>query len=89
MTAPDGELFQFPTAFPLKVMGAAVPELRPRVLEIVARHAPGVRDEDVSLRVSSGGRYYALSVTIQAESRAQLDALYRELTACELVTMAL
>lgn len=85
----DETLLRFPCDFPLKVMGAAIPEFRVRVLEIVQRHAPDLDPRTVTERPSAGGRYVSLTVTVNAQSREQLDVLYRELTACELVTVVL
>jgi putative lipoic acid-binding regulatory protein len=41
------------------------------------------------VRDSRGGNYLSVTVTIRAESRAQLDAIYRDLTGDERVLMAL
>ena len=43
----------------------------------------------VTVRPSNGGKYLAVTVTIVASSRAQLDAIYHELVACEQVLVAL
>jgi uncharacterized protein len=83
----DGTLIQFPCRFPLKIMGPAVPEFTEEVVRIVERHVPGTPDSAYSSRPSRGGRYLAITVVVEARSQVQLDALYRELTACELVTM--
>lgn len=85
----DDSLLQFPCRFPLKVMGPAVPELAEQVSRIVERHAPETPPEAFSQRASKGGRYLAITVVVEARSQVQLDALYRELTTCELVTMVL
>jgi uncharacterized protein len=85
----DETLLEFPCEFPLKIMGPAVPEFAEQVSRIVERHVPGTPEEAFSQRASSAGRYLAITVVIQARSQVQLDALYRELTACELVTMVL
>lgn len=89
MSDDSDTLFEFPCEFPIKIMGEQVPQFQPRVLEIVRTHAPEVCDEAVSTRPSRNGRYLAITVTINAQSKAQLDAIYYELTACELVSMAL
>ena len=80
---------QFPCEFPIKAMGAAIPELRQRVLQIVSRHAPDVHEGRLTTRASRNGRYQSVTVTVYAQSRAQLDAIYQDLTACELVLYAL
>jgi putative lipoic acid-binding regulatory protein len=82
-------LLEFPCKFPIKVMGAAIPEFRERVLEIARRHAPNLSEQAVSERSSRGGRYISLNIVVDATSREQLDGLYRELTGCELVAVVL
>jgi putative lipoic acid-binding regulatory protein len=43
----------------------------------------------MEMRASSGGKYVSLTCTIKATSKAQLDALYMELTAHPLVKVVL
>jgi hypothetical protein len=90
-TSADGEqeLLRFPCDFPIKVMGRAEPGFEGLVVAIVRRHAPGLGEGAVSVRESSGGRYLAVTLTIRAESRAQLDAIYDDLTAHDKVLMRL
>jgi putative lipoic acid-binding regulatory protein len=83
------ELLRFPCDFPIKVMGKAEPGFEALVVGIVRRHAPDLGEGAVSSRGSSGGRYLALTLTVRAESRAQLDAIYRELSAHPDVLMSL
>lgn len=83
------DLLQFPCDFPLKVMGRSGPDFEAAVIAILRRHFSGLREGDITLRPSSGGNYTALTIVLRAESRAQLDALYRELTASPHVVMAL
>jgi putative lipoic acid-binding regulatory protein len=82
-------LLEFPCDFPLKVMGRAGPDFEATVIAIVRKHAPDLAEGAISIRASSGGNYTALSFVLRANSREQLDALYHELTACPLVSMAL
>jgi uncharacterized protein len=86
---PGEDLFQFPCRFPIKAMGRADAELEAIVLEIVARHAPGFDAAAVRVRPSRGGKWMAVTVTIEAQSRAQLDAIYRDLTDHAAVVWAL
>jgi hypothetical protein len=83
------QLLRFPCDFPIKVMGRAEPGFEALVVGIVRRHAPGLGEGAVRCRSSSGGRYLALTVTVRAESRAQLDAIYHELSAHPDVLMSL
>ncbi len=90
LNVPDGEtLLEFPCAFPLKVMGLAGEELAQAVLEVVLRHAPDFDGSTMEMRASSSGKYLSLTCTIQATSKAQLDALYRELSSHPLVKVVL
>ena len=86
----DGEtLLEFPCAFPLKIMGLASDTLAQTVLEVVLRHAPDFDGATMEMRASSGGKYLSLTCTINARSRPQLDALYRELSGHPLVKVVL
>jgi putative lipoic acid-binding regulatory protein len=82
-------LLEFPCVFPLKVMGRADGALAEIVLEIVRRHAPDFDGASMETRVSSGGKYLSLTCAINATSRAQLDALYGELSGHPAVKFAL
>ena len=82
-------LLEFPCAFPLKIMGLAGDALAQTVLGIVLRHAPDFDGATMGMRASSGGKYLSLTCTINATSKPQLDALYRELTSHPLVKVAL
>lgn len=86
---PQQTLLEFPTDFPIKVMGKAVDGFAQAVLEVVLRHAPDFNAASMEMRASSGGNYLALTCTIRATSREQLDALYRDLTAHPMVKVVL
>ena len=90
-TARTGEetLFEFPTDFPVKVMGKASDDFRSLVLGIVTRHFGPLEPDRIEERPSSNGKYLSLTCTVHAQSKAQLDALYRELTSCSQVLVAL
>lgn len=81
--------FKFPCDFPIKAMGHARGNFELTVLEIVRRHAPDLTDEAFKSRPSSNGKYLSVTITVRAQSKQQLDAIYMDLTACEHVIMAL
>ena len=85
----EDALFDFPCEFPIKAMGKASPELEVAVLEIMHRHVPDLGEGAIKVRESSKGNYVSITVTIQAKSREQLDAIYMDLTACEHIKFAL
>ena len=82
-------LLEFPCAFPLKIMGLASEQLAQAVLDVVLRHAPDFDGATMEMRTSSSGKYLSLTCTIQATSKPQLDALYRELSSHPLVKIVL
>lgn len=89
MTDQDETFFEFPCEFPLKIMGKNVAAFEPAVLTIVRKHVPDLGEGAVRTRASGKGNYLAITVTFVAHSRKQLDNLYRELHACEHVSMLL
>ena len=85
----SGELFEFPCEFPVKVMGRDTESFRTLTLAIVERHAGALAPDRISERASSKGRFLAMTYTIRAESRAQLDRIYQDLTDSGVVLVAL
>lgn len=81
-------LFEFPCEFPIKVLGKAETTFVTSVMECVRRHSPECLDDAIVIRPSASGRYLSVTITIQAKSREQLDALYQDITACPDVMMA-
>ena len=82
-------LLTFPCVFPMKVMGRREDGFAQLVSDIVVRHAPDFHPETIEMRSSKNGRYLSLTVTINAKSREQLDALYSELSKHPMVVMVL
>lgn len=89
MHEEEKALLEFPCDFPIKIMGRAGDDFEALVVGIVRGHAPDLGEGAVRTRDSSGGKYVSVTVTVRATSRRQLDDIYRELTACEQVLMAL
>jgi putative lipoic acid-binding regulatory protein len=82
-------LIEYPTDFPIKVMGRMQPGFAQNVLAIVQRHAPDFDGAAMELRASSKGKYLSVTCVVRATSREQLDNLYRELCDHPLVVMVL
>jgi putative lipoic acid-binding regulatory protein len=85
----DETLQEFPSDFPIKVMGRHDSNLRALTQVIIERHAGPVVDGSVRTRTSADGNFLALTYMVRATSRKQLDDIYRDLTACKSVLMAL
>ena len=89
-TSLDHEtLLEFPCEFSVKAMGLNAPDFHEVVIEIVQKHCPTVNHECASTRSSKNGKWLSVTVTFEASSKKQLDAIYMELTAHERVTMSL
>ena len=86
---PEQSLITYPSAFPIKVMGAQVEGFLEAVLAVTRRFDPGFDPATVETRSSSGGRYLGITVTVTATSRAQLDELYRTLSTHPMVKVVL
>ncbi len=86
---PEKPLLTFPCEFPMKIMGRREDGFAQLVSDIVMRHAPDFDPGTIEMRSSKQGRYLSLTVTLQAKSREQLDALYKELSGHPMVIMVL
>ena len=82
-------LIEFPCDFPLKIMGATDAGFAQAIVDVVLKHAPDFDVASIEMRPSKAGNYLSLTCTIRAVSQAQLDALYRELTAHPMVKVVL
>ncbi len=90
MTPPRSPPIQeFPSDFPIKVVGRHDRDLRTVTQAIIQRHAGPLQESNVHSRSSTDGNFLAVTYVVRASSRAQLDAIYRELSACKSVLMAL
>ncbi len=69
----------FPCEYPIKVIGQDAEDFFEFVVALVTRHAPEVMPHEFSVNRSSGGKYASVSVTIIAQSREQVNALYKEM----------
>lgn len=89
MSDNEETLLEFPCDFPIKVMGRAEAGFDELIVELVRKHAPDLKEGAVRSRPSKGGKWVAVTVTLRAESKSQIDAIYLDLTAHEKVVMAL
>lgn len=82
-------LIEYPSEFPIKVMGAQVDGFVEAIVEVARRFDPAFDAARIELRQSSGGNYLGITLTVTASSREQLDGLYRELTSHPMVKVVL
>ena len=80
---------QFPCDMPMKVIGVNSTDFEKAVWDIIEQHQLGVFVEDIQSKLSREGTYCSISFHFLAETRAQVDALYIDLTANEFVKWVL
>jgi putative lipoic acid-binding regulatory protein len=86
---PKESLIEYPSAFPIKVMGAQVEGFTEAVIAIAKYFDPGFDAATVEVRPSKAGNYLGLTITVMATSREQLDELYRSLSTHPMVKVVL
>lgn len=82
-------LIEYPSAFPIKVMGKQHPELAQVLTDLVLEYDPTFDPATVEMRPSKAGNYMGLTFTVTATSREQLDGLYRALHGHPMVSVVL
>jgi hypothetical protein len=82
-------LLEFPCKFPVKAMGRGEDGFEALVTKIILTHAEIYIGEQITINPSASGKFISVTVTIEAQSKAQLDRIYQDLTSCEQVLVAL
>lgn len=83
------DLLSYPARVHIKAVGAHSARFEALVRSIVDKHIDPEHLLATSTRASRGGKYLAVTITINAQNREQLDAIYQELSSCEDVLIAL
>jgi uncharacterized protein len=89
MAADKESLIEYPSQFPIKVMGERVDGFVHAVTMVAHKFDPGFDASTIELRESSGGKYLGVTITVTATSREQLDELYRTLSTHPMVKVVL
>jgi putative lipoic acid-binding regulatory protein len=89
MNQPTDSLIEYPSDFPIKIMGVMQEAFAQTIVEVVVRHDPSFHAGKMEMRPSTKGTYLSLTVTVRATSREQLDNLYRELSSHPMVKVVL
>jgi hypothetical protein len=82
-------LIEYPSRFPIKVMGTKADGFVAAITHIAKQFDPGFDAATIELRDSRAGNYLGITITITATSREQLDELYRTLSAHPMVKVVL
>lgn len=87
--APRASLIDYPSDFPIKIMGPKHDHFVHTIIELVKRFDPEFDPGTVELRPSAQGNYLGVTVTVHATSREQLDNLYRALSSHPMVKVVM
>jgi uncharacterized protein len=87
--ASQKSLIEFPSRFPIKVMGAKVDGFIEAVTVVAQQFDPDFDPGTLELRDSRAGNYLGITVTVSVTSREQLDELYRTLSTHPMVKVVL
>lgn len=86
---PEQSLIEYPSDFPIKVMGAHVDGFVEAIISVARAFDPNFDPATMEQRPSKGGNYLGLTVTVHVTSREQLDELYRTLSTHPMVKVVL
>ncbi len=89
MSSEEESLIEFPCHFPVKAMGLDCDDFDALIVSIVRKHVDDLPEGAVKNLPSKNGKYISVTVTFEATSKTQLDAIYQELSDHPLVLMAL
>lgn len=89
MSQQEPPKIEFPCEYPIKIMGRETEDFRAIVLEVMRKHAGDIAESQIKQRASGKGTFTAVTVTIVATGKPQLDAIFEDLKATGRVTMVL
>lgn len=82
-------LMEFPCDFPLKVFLKPEIDIDQKVLTLLEPHIGKLPLSAVQRKISSTGKFVSLTVNYVAVSKQQVDAVFKELSDCPFVVMAM
>lgn len=85
----DKSVLEFPCHFPIKIMGNNSQQFIVEIIEIIQRHFPEIKHEDINQLPSKNANYLGLTIKVYALSQSMLDDFYREVSAHSEVKMVL
>jgi putative lipoic acid-binding regulatory protein len=89
MSSEPPEPLRFPCDYPIKVMVRVEPGVRSRIDAIMEQAAGPLDLSTVTERSSAEGRFMGITYVIQAQSEAQIAALFEALKLCPQVVLVL
>lgn len=85
----DETLLEFPSDFPIKMMGRDQPGFRDAAIALVEQHAGRIQDDAIRTMPSRNGNFLSITITIKVQNQQQLDDIYRDLSEHDEILVAL
>jgi len=82
-------LIEYPSDFPIKILGSKVDDFAQTIVAVILQFDPLFDPGTLEMRTSTKGNYLAVTATVRATSRKQLDDLYRALSSHPMVKVVL
>ncbi len=82
-------IYQFPSMYSLKAIGKTEGDFEDIVYSIMLKHIPSFEKTGMSSRLSRDGNYLSITLSFYAESKDQVESLFKELNDHEQVIMVL
>lgn len=86
---PAPSLIEYPSVFPIKVMGVQVEGFEAAVVAVARQFDAAFDASTIERRPSKAGKYLGLTISVTATSREQLDEIYRTLSTHPMVRVVL
>ncbi|MBL1353750.1 MAG: DUF493 domain-containing protein [Zetaproteobacteria bacterium] len=86
---PSETLLTFPCTFPIKIMGIASDTFEATMIALAGQYIEDMETVSIQQKASKNGTYTSITMTFEAQSQTQLDALYRDFSAHPSVKMVL
>jgi uncharacterized protein len=79
----------YPCLFPIKIIGINSPRLEEAVVQVMNALIENLNKTDMKRRESAQGKYSSITLSIVAQSREQIELIYKELNARDEIIMVL
>lgn len=81
--------FEFPCEFPIKIMANPQKETVESILNVFEKYVPNHDKIDFKTKESKTGKYISITAIFTADSKEQLDNIYKEISSHPEVHMVL
>ena len=83
------EILTFPQLFPMKLVGLTTEYFPTLVTDIAREHFDDFDESTIEIEYSRTRKYMSVTITVNAQSRQQLDDMYRDCTSNPVIKVVL